>query len=150
VKCWLGVELLRGWNAAACSARLSQSGKNVGSFTVAQHRNLSEVATCLCRRTWCLKYSAFTEKLPTRAFLVALEEDEEIEAQLSQGVHVRTSLAGCFHERDYSQECSEGSTRLGWAGHVTWHAIIPHEQNGPQNPKQHAIAGCRCPSSTRP
>lgn len=42
------------------------------------------------RRTWCLKYSSFTEKLPTRAFLVALEEDEEIEAQLSQGVNVRS------------------------------------------------------------
>lgn len=40
-------------------------------------------------RTWCFKYSAFTEKLPTRAFLVALEEDEEIEAQLSRGVNVR-------------------------------------------------------------
>lgn len=112
---------------AAGTQQQSQSGKNVGSFTVAQHRNLSEVATfCVCRRTWCLKYSAFTEKLPTRAFLVALEEDEEIEAQLSQGVNVRTSLAGCFHERDYSQECWEGSTRLGWVGHVRWHAsLIP-------------------------
>lgn len=44
----------------------------------------------LLGRAWCFKYSAFTEKLPTRAFLVALEEDEEIEAQLSRGVNVRT------------------------------------------------------------
>jgi hypothetical protein len=44
-------------------------------------------------RDWCFKYSSFTEKLPTRAFLVALEEDEEIEAQLSRGVNVRLSLS---------------------------------------------------------
>lgn len=37
-------------------------------------------------KTWCFQHSSFTEKLPTRAFLVALEEDEEIEAVLSQGV----------------------------------------------------------------
>lgn len=44
------------------------------------------------RREWCFKYSAFTEKLPTRAFLVPLDEDEEIEASLSQGVNVRLSV----------------------------------------------------------
>jgi pyruvate carboxylase len=32
-----------------------------------------------------LRYSKFTERLPTRAFLVPLEEDEEVEVELSKG-----------------------------------------------------------------
>jgi hypothetical protein len=47
------------------------------------------------RREWCFKYSAFTEKLPTRAFLVPLDEDEEIEASLSQGVNVCLPVFPC-------------------------------------------------------
>ena len=32
-----------------------------------------------------MKYSRFTEVLPTRAFLVPLDEDEEIEVRLGKG-----------------------------------------------------------------
>ena len=38
-----------------------------------------------CCRAWQLQYSQFTELLPTRAFLVPLEEDEELEVELSKG-----------------------------------------------------------------
>lgn len=40
------------------------------------------------RRAWTLKYSGFTEVLPTRAFLVPLDEDEEIEVALGKGQSV--------------------------------------------------------------
>ncbi|KAK9814506.1 hypothetical protein WJX72_007023 [[Myrmecia] bisecta] len=36
-------------------------------------------------KAWVIKYSKFTEKLPTRAFLVPLEEDEEVEVELAKG-----------------------------------------------------------------
>lgn len=39
-------------------------------------------------RAWVVKYSRFTEVLPTRAFLVPLEEDEEIEVTLGKGQSV--------------------------------------------------------------
>lgn len=36
-------------------------------------------------RAWQLENSEFTEKLPTRAFLVPLDEDEELTIELSKG-----------------------------------------------------------------
>ena len=33
-----------------------------------------------------IKYSSLIEKLPTRAFLAPLDEDEEIEVELAKGV----------------------------------------------------------------
>ena len=36
-------------------------------------------------RGWQLENSEFTEKLPTRAFLVPLDEDEELTVELSKG-----------------------------------------------------------------
>ena len=42
----------------------------------------------MCGRAWTLKYSGFTEVLPTRAFLVPLDEDEEIEVALGKGQSV--------------------------------------------------------------
>lgn len=41
--------------------------------------------SCWSNRAWTLLNSEFTEKLPTRAFLVPLEEDEELEVELSKG-----------------------------------------------------------------
>ena len=38
-----------------------------------------------CCREWQLENSEFTEKLPTRAFLVPLDEDEELTVELSKG-----------------------------------------------------------------
>ena len=39
----------------------------------------------LACRDWQAKYSKFTEALPTRAFLQALDEDEEVEVEISKG-----------------------------------------------------------------
>ena len=36
-------------------------------------------------RLWEQQYSKFTAMLPTRAFLVPMDEDEEIEVELSKG-----------------------------------------------------------------
>lgn len=36
-------------------------------------------------RNWQAKYSKFTEALPTRAFLQPLDEDEEVEVEISKG-----------------------------------------------------------------
>jgi len=40
---------------------------------------------CKCNRAWTLLNSQFTEKLPTRAFLLPMEEDDELEVELSKG-----------------------------------------------------------------
>ena len=38
----------------------------------------------VCRK-WQAQYSKFTEALPTRAFLQPLDEDEEVEVEISKG-----------------------------------------------------------------
>ena len=36
-------------------------------------------------RAWQARYSKFTEALPTRAFLQPLDEDEELDVEISKG-----------------------------------------------------------------
>ena len=36
-------------------------------------------------REWQARYSKFTDAIPTRAFLVPLDEDEEVEVEISKG-----------------------------------------------------------------
>jgi pyruvate carboxylase len=38
--------------------------------------------------TFVLKYSSLVERLPTRAFLTPLSEDEEVEIELARGVGI--------------------------------------------------------------
>ena len=47
-------------------------------------------------RGWQGRYSKFTEALPTRAFLVPLDEDEEVEAEISKGnvTHIKYRAMG--------------------------------------------------------
>ena len=74
----------------ACCIRQGAAAEGSGlewGFTW-KHKHMLVSTALHMRREWCFKYSAFTEKLPTRAFLVPLDEDEEIEASLSQGVNV--------------------------------------------------------------
>ena len=49
----------------------------------------------LCRN-WQGKYSKFTEAIPTRAFLVPLDEDEEVEVEISKGniTHIKYRAVG--------------------------------------------------------
>lgn len=39
----------------------------------------------LLYRAWQARYSKFTEALPTRAFLQPLDEDEEVDVEISKG-----------------------------------------------------------------
>ena len=43
-----------------------------------------QIGLAFCR-AWQLEHSEFTEKLPTRAFLVPLDEDEELTIELAKG-----------------------------------------------------------------
>jgi hypothetical protein len=45
-----------------------------------------------CKQAFVLRYSELIEKLPTRAFLVPLKEDEEVEIELSK---VRARVVVC-------------------------------------------------------
>lgn len=71
-------------------------------FSAWKHGHMLVSAVLHTCREWCFKYSAFTEKLPTRAFLVPLDEDEEIEASLSQGVNVRLYVSACTLRVDFA------------------------------------------------
>ena len=43
-----------------------------------------------------MKYSKFTDAIPTRAFLVPLDEDEEVEVEISKGniIHIKYRAMG--------------------------------------------------------
>ena len=47
-------------------------------------------------RSWQGKYSKFTEAIPTRAFLTPLDEDEEVEVEISKGniTHIKYRAMG--------------------------------------------------------
>lgn len=61
-----------------CSAvSFAASGTSAGLSVVLAH-----VGAC---RQWGDRYSRFTEQLPTRPFWAPMEEDEEIEVDLSPG-----------------------------------------------------------------
>lgn len=43
-----------------------------------------------------MKYSKFTDAIPTRAFLVPLDEDEDVEVEISKGniIHIKYRAMG--------------------------------------------------------
>jgi len=47
-------------------------------------------------RNWQGKYSKYTEAIPTRAFLTPLDEDEEVEVEISKGniTHIKYRAMG--------------------------------------------------------
>ena len=60
------------------------------------------------RRAWLLKYSRYTEVLPTRAFLVPLDEDEEIEVSLGKGQSVNVKYKACGELQPDGKRCASG------------------------------------------
>ena len=58
------------------------------------------------RRAWTLKYSGFTEVLPTRAFLVPLDEDEEIEVALGKGQSVSIKYKAVSELQPNGKRCA--------------------------------------------
>ena len=62
------------------------SVQKAGVVSASLRRQLRRYCNSACHyRAWQGKYSKFTEAIPTRAFLVALDEDEEVEVEISKG-----------------------------------------------------------------
>jgi len=80
---------------ATCS-KLHLLCKPQGAADVSRNvRPAARLIFSVSRRAWLLKYSRFTEVLPTRAFLVPLDEDEEIEVVLGKGQSVNVKYKAC-------------------------------------------------------
>ncbi len=74
-------------------------------YATCNTRGLRQARSSCGRRAWLLKYSRYTEVLPTRAFLVPLDEDEEIEVVLGKGQSVNVKYKACGELQPDGKRC---------------------------------------------